>query len=142
WENPYLKPWENTRGTPGWYDSEAYVVISEFKTWQDVISWGVKLFKNYRYELPAGLKSKIAEWKKIANGDQDVFVSHAIHFVQDEVRYLGLEIGTYTHQPHTPAEVYEQLFGDCKDKALLLSAILQYEHIPAFVALVNTNTTS
>ena len=55
------------------------------------------------------------------------------------MRYLGLEIGVNTHQPHTPAEVYEQLFVDCKDKALLLATILRQENIPAYVALVNTD---
>jgi hypothetical protein len=142
WNNPSMKSWETQTGTPAWYESAPYVTISEYKTWQDVIQWGVKLFNNYRYELPAGLKNKISEWKKTAKGDQDVFVSQAIHFVQDQVRYLGMEIGTYTHQPHPPAEVYHQLFGDCKDKALLLATILQQENIPAYVALVNTSTRS
>ena len=54
----------------------------------------------------------------------------------------GLEIGANTHRPHPPADVFDQRFGDCKDKALLLSMILQQEDIPAYVALINTDTRS
>jgi hypothetical protein len=115
------------------------VSITEYNNWQEVVNWGLSIFENYNYTLPADLNKTIAKWRVLAGGDKDIFASLAIQFVQDQVRYLGLEMGTYTHKPHSPAEVYQHRFGDCKDKALLLATILQQENIPAYVALVNTS---
>ncbi|HSD29792.1 MAG TPA: transglutaminase domain-containing protein, partial [Vicinamibacteria bacterium] len=63
----------------------------------------------------------------------------AIRFVQDEVRYLGVEMGPSSHRPHAPEWVLEQRYGDCKDKALLLVALLRALGIEANPALVNTS---
>jgi hypothetical protein len=54
------------------------------------------------------------------------------------VRYLGVELGPNSHQPHPPDQVLRQRFGDCKDKALLLVALLRELGIDAAPALVNT----
>jgi hypothetical protein len=62
----------------------------------------------------------------------------ATRFVQDEVRYLGVEMGPNSHQPHPPEQVLRQRFGDCKDKALLLVAIFRELGIEAAPALVDT----
>jgi len=120
------------------YSNNSTTYISEYTGWQDVVGWGLTTFNNYHYSLPAGLLKKIAGWRAIAKGDKDLFANLAARFVQNDVRYLGLEIGANTHRPHAPAEVFSQLYGDCKDKALLLTIILQQEGIPAYVALVST----
>ena len=142
WNNPPLTVTESQPGTPGWFDNYPFVTVTEFDGWKAVVDWGVKLFNNYQYPITGELKTKISQWREQAKGDKDLFANMATRFVQDQVRYLGLEIGTYTHQPHAPAAVLRQRFGDCKDKALLLATILQQENIPAYVALVNTTTRS
>jgi len=139
WDNPEMKTWESQDGVPLWFDNYPYITVSEFTTWQDVVKWGTQLFRNYNNPIPAALQQKVNGWRSAAKDDPEMFASLAIRFVQDEVRYLGLEMGTYTHQPHTPAEVYEHGYGDCKDKALLLATILQLGKIPAYVAFVNTS---
>lgn len=62
----------------------------------------------------------------------------ALQFVQDEIRYTGLEAGIGGYKPRNPAEVFEQRFGDCKDKSLLLCYILNELGIEAYPALVST----
>ena len=138
WSNPVTRVWESQPGVPSWYDDYPFVTITEYNSWEEVINWGVELFSNYQHELPSAVQSKISEWKKIANGDKDLFATLAIRYVQDQIRYLGLESGLNTHKPHSPAEVFKNSYGDCKDKSLLLSMILQSQKIPAYVALLNT----
>jgi len=140
WSNPPLKTWESSSTAPDWYNDFPTVYITEYNSWQEVVGWGLRTFHHYQYALPAGLQQKIAAWRQTAGGNKDLLANLATRFVQNDVRYLGLEIGPHTEQPHTPAEVYTGRFGDCKDKALLLSVILQHEGIPACVALVNTAT--
>jgi tetratricopeptide (TPR) repeat protein/transglutaminase-like putative cysteine protease len=55
----------------------------------------------------------------------------------DEVRYTGIELGEGGLVPRTPAEVLRRKFGDCKDKAVLLVAMLRASDIPAYVALLS-----
>ncbi|MDX5348643.1 MAG: hypothetical protein LPK19_15510, partial [Hymenobacteraceae bacterium] len=66
----------------------------------------------------------------------------AIKFVQNEVRYLGIESGVSSHKPFPPGQVYQQRYGDCKDKANLLCYMLQQMNIKAYPALVNTQSRS
>lgn len=54
------------------------------------------------------------------------------------MRYLGIELGTYSHTPTKPSKVFERRFGDCKDKTLLLATMLNELGIEARPALVNT----
>ena len=58
--------------------------------------------------------------------------------MQDEIRYLGIELGPHSHQPHPPAQVLARRYGDCKDKALLLAVALRELGIEAYPVLVNT----
>ena len=138
WKNPVLSNGSGESNAPSWFTSDPYVSISEYKDWGEVTDWGLKIFNNYQFSLPESLLQKIACWQKVSAGDKDVFTNLALRFVQDQIRYLGLEIGSNTHQPHSPAFVFDGRFGDCKDKALLLTMILRHEHIMAYVALTNT----
>lgn len=64
-----------------------------------------------------------------------------VRFVQDDVRYVGVEIGEHSHRPHSPSWVLERGFGDCKDKTLLLVSLLRAAGIDAAPALVYSGRT-
>ena len=59
-------------------------------------------------------------------------------FLQTDVRYFGIEIGIGGWQPHFASEVFHYRYGDCKDKATLLSAMLQEAGISSEHVLVDT----
>ena len=138
WNNPPLSPNGDDDDAPSWYSGLPFVCLTEYKDWHEVVDWGLNTFNNYRFTLPSALLVKISEWRKAAGGDMDRFANIATRFVQNDIRYLGLEIGENTHRPHAPAEVWSGRFGDCKDKALLLAVILQHEGIQAYATLINT----
>ena len=54
-----------------------------------------------------------------------------------DVRYTGIEFGEAALQPETATEVLKRHYGDCKDKAALLVAMLRAAGIPANLALLN-----
>jgi hypothetical protein len=139
WNNPATQLWESEGDVPGWYVTVPYVSVTEYSNWSEVVNWGLKTFNNYQYNFSPALNAKITDWYKQAKGYNDDFASLALRFVQDQVRYLGLEIGENSHRPHAPEDVFKNRFGDCKDKALLYSSILQKGGIKAYVALVNTS---
>jgi hypothetical protein len=51
---------------------------------------------------------------------------------------MGIEMGESSHRPHAPAQVLQQRFGDCKDKAYLLCTLLRAMNIEAYPVLINT----
>jgi hypothetical protein len=121
--------------TPGWYDPFPRISFSEFQTWRDVTQWALPLYGTTN--LPDELTSKIKKWETGFESPEQRAVA-ALRFVQDEIRYLGIELGRYSHQPTPPGKVFARRFGDCKDKSLLLTAILQAMGIDAAPALVNS----
>lgn len=124
--------------TPGWVETFPVVDLTEFKTWADVVQWAMPLFKVSGASPPA-LEAKLQAWKSQLPTPEQRLIA-ALRFVQDEVRYLGIEMGRYSHQPSQPASVFTRRFGDCKDKSFLLSTILNSLGIDAAPALVNAKT--
>lgn len=55
-----------------------------------------------------------------------------------EIRYTGVEYGEASLVPRSPAETLQRKYGDCKDKALLLTAMLRQAGFSASLALLNT----
>lgn len=120
---------------PEWLDRSRYVLISDFSSWKEVTDWAIKL-----YTLPDIDKQAIRQVaeSKFNSKEPEAFAVEVVRFVQDEIRYLGFEDGLNSHQPHAPMKVYEQRFGDCKDKSLLLASLLQTRNIKAYPVLVST----
>jgi tetratricopeptide (TPR) repeat protein/transglutaminase-like putative cysteine protease len=63
-----------------------------------------------------------------------------LDYLDREVRYTGIEFGEAAILPHDPAETLARKYGDCKDKATLLVAMLRSAGIPAYVALLNAGS--
>lgn len=122
---------------PGWYMGFPYVDVSEFADWAEVAQWGAAV-----NNMPLNGKEvmeRAARLKNEAQGDTAKYMEAAIRFVQDNIRYMGIEMGEYSHRPNTPEKVCKQRFGDCKDKALLLTALLRAQGIEADMAYVHTD---
>lgn len=137
WERRNAPKFEQAKSEdrlPNWYNPYPQVQLSDFADWAEVARWAVPLYAA-RGPLSAGLAAQIAKWKAAPEGTEAGLLA-ALRFVQDEVRYLGIENGPYSHQPSSPSDVFERRFGDCKDKSLLLATVLRafgYEAYPALV---------
>jgi hypothetical protein len=59
-------------------------------------------------------------------------------YVQAHVRYVAIEIGIGGYQPHAAGDIYRYQYGDCKDKAALLSTMLHEVGIESYLALAQT----
>lgn len=137
WRGEEVAPVEYEDGAPAWYDPAPRVQASEFGSWGEVVRWALPLYEVKT--LSPELRAKIEEWRRSTEDPARRLVA-ALRFVQDEVRYLGIELGPYSHQPSQPSLVLSRRFGDCKDKSLLLATALRELGIEADPALVNTET--
>ncbi len=137
WNLENLKGLDVSDNIPSWYIAYPFIQISEFKDWAEVAQWGHNI--NKPTEKPGGALGKRV--KEIADNYKDNkqgLLRALTDMVQTEIRYMGVEIGPYSHRANNPEKVYEQRYGDCKDKSLLLVSALLSVGIPAEMALVST----
>jgi len=136
WDFKHLPALPLEDSLPGWYDPDPSVQLTEFPNWSAVNQWALQLFTDST-PLSPELKKKIEEWRWI--GDWNERVLAVLHFVQDDVRYFGIEIGASATRPASASETYERRFGDCKDKTFLFVTILRALGVEAYPVLVNTD---
>jgi len=137
WDRSNVSAIETEDSTPSWFEPIPSVWVSEFSDWQSVARWAAPLYDGNQ-PLPPELKNKAEGWiKQYAAPDQRMIA--ALRFVQQEIRYLGIELGSYSHRPSPPSQTLSRRFGDCKDKSLLLHSVLRFMGIDSAVALVNTS---
>jgi hypothetical protein len=137
WELENVTPQDIDDQTPTWFNPVPRIQLAEFAGWEDVANWAAPLYKP-ALPLPLELADQIRAWRNQSNLPE-ARIQAALRFVQDEVRYLAIEIGAYSHQPNPPGQVFKRRFGDCKDKSMLLATILNEMGIEAYPAFVNTN---
>ena len=121
---------------PSWYLPYQDVFVTDFKTWDDVVDWALKIYKD-DVQLSDALTTKIEEIKTHFETEGER-ISATLKFVQDEIRYLGLESGIGAYKPFSPDKVLTQRFGDCKDKSWLMVTMLRHMGIEAYPVLINT----
>jgi Domain of Unknown Function with PDB structure (DUF3857) len=116
-------------------DPFPYLELSQWASWAEVQAWARPLYA--QRSPPAEVKGRLGRWRALP--DDAARAQAALRFVQDEIRYLGFELGVNSHRPHPPVHVVTRGFGDCKDKSLLLVSLLGAMGIAAAPALVNTD---
>ncbi|RYY83534.1 MAG: DUF3857 domain-containing protein, partial [Chitinophagaceae bacterium] len=136
WQQRNSKALQVEDRLPGWFDPYPSVEVSEWSSWKEVVDWASTLFPSVR---PGNVTKLAAEWKARYATDAERTVA-ALRFVEEEVRYLGIEMGTGSHRPNDPARVLAQRFGDCKDKSYLLCTLLNAMGIDAWPVLTNTGS--
>lgn len=127
---------EREPNIPSWYSPSSQVYFSELSSWQQVNEWAGQYYQDALIS-DSNLQSLTQQIKQ-QNPDLKSQISAALQFVQDEVRYLGIELNDSSHIPTPAIETLNNRYGDCKDKTVLLIAILKSLGLKAYPALVNT----
>jgi transglutaminase-like putative cysteine protease len=135
WEGRDIAALPNDELRPSWLIYYPRVEISEFADWNAVRVWSQPLYTRHPEQDPA-LAALVAELR--AESDESARILRALRFVQDDVRYTGLEMGVGAYRPTQPPVVLARRFGDCKDKVLLLVTLLRALGVEAYPALVHS----
>lgn len=123
-------------GIPSWYDPYPWVQVSDVDSWQEVMHWALSLYRAPKRISPE-LEAMIAS-VRTSYADDAGRVAAVLRFIQDEVRYMGIEVGPKSHAPSDPSVVFARRFGDCKEKTMLGVTMLRRLGIRAEPALVDT----
>ncbi|MBS0377452.1 MAG: DUF3857 domain-containing protein [Proteobacteria bacterium] len=133
WQNIPAVAYED--GAPSWYPQFAWIELSQFDNWAAVANAATQLF--VAKPLTPELHALSEKMRSAGTSDRDRLLS-VIRFVQDDVRYTGVELGAGAYRPSDPATVLQRRWGDCKDKTMLTVTILRDLGIDAAPALVST----
>jgi len=113
------------------------VQASTYASWEDFGRWWWSLI---REEITASdeMREKVAELT--AGKETPLEKLRAIYdFVVTDVRYNAWEFGIHGYQPYSAPVIFSRRFGDCKDKAILMKAMLAEAGIEAWPVVIRAD---
>jgi len=121
---------------PGTAEIAPYLHVSTYASWDDVGAWYWRLVEE---QLTPDDDLRRAAHGAVAAGASELERVRAIHeLVVTGTRYVGLEFGIHGFKPYKVTQVLERRFGDCKDKASLMVALLREVGVTSELVLVRT----
>jgi transglutaminase-like putative cysteine protease len=107
-----------------------------YRNWSEFGSWYTDLAAGVRAPSPA-LQQKVQE---LAPANLPIIerIKRLAGFAQHDVRYVEIKIGVGGYRPHAAGDIFTHRYGDCKDKATVLSSMLDQIGIKSYYLLVRT----
>jgi tetratricopeptide (TPR) repeat protein len=126
---------EPEAGLPPEIPRTAYVAFSTGQSWGDLARrYSEIVDRTIRgADLSAFLHSATTQ----TSGSQVETINALLRKLGKEIRYTGIELAEGGLIPRPPGETLKRKYGDCKDKAVVLTTLLRSLDIPAYVALLN-----
>jgi hypothetical protein len=134
---PDMPTWKAVAGWAGikYFPRDPAMRAKTSGSWRDIGLWYQGLTQSSRTLSPA-IQQKVAE---LTSGVSDPLQKMRVltEYMQKNIRYMAVEIGIGGFQPHPATEVFAHKFGDCKDKATLLSAMLHEIGIESYYMAID-----
>jgi len=113
------------------------VLMTTNRNWEQFFTWWQGLIEG-KTEADEAIRAKVAE---LTAGlfNQREKMEALFDFVKREIRYVSLDLGKSGYEPTAAHEVYENKYGDCKDKSTLLISMLGAAGIAAYHVLIPTH---
>jgi len=106
-----------------------------FSSWKEMGQWYTSLTSGRRQASPE-IKQQVSVLTASSSTQFDKMKAIA-GFIQHDIRYVAILLGIGGLQPHTAPDVFVHRYGDCKDKATLMSAMLQEIGVESFYVIIN-----
>jgi len=139
WKMKDLPAFEYLPDSPPDREVAAWVGVSSAKSWDEFADW-YRHISEGAFDAGPAVKAKAAEIAARQTSRRDR-IKEAFEFVS-ALRYVAIEFGIGGVRPRTPETVLDNRYGDCKDKANLLVALLKEMGIPADFVLINRMDTT
>jgi hypothetical protein len=133
-----MPPWQGVAGQMilSFFPPGGSAQNQGFQDWKQMGIWYQGL-TNGRREASPELKQKVAALT--SSSTTPLAKMKALgEFAQRDVRYVAIELGIGGWQPHPAAEVFNHHYGDCKDKATLMGAMLHETGIESYYVVINS----
>ncbi len=114
-----------------------YLHVSTFGSMEEFGRWYSSQVLEPALELDENLQ-KVAQQIAARNQTPQAKVQAVYETVKRLTRYTGFEFGVHSYQPYPVSTVQRRGFGDCKDKAAMLVALLRAVNVQAEFAMIRT----
>ncbi|MES1191818.1 MAG: DUF3857 domain-containing transglutaminase family protein [Steroidobacter sp.] len=104
-------------------------------SWRDLGNWYLGLTSDRRVLTP-GISQEVTG----LTGTQTTLLGKMqalARFAQGDIRYVAISLGIGGLQPHAAADIFANRYGDCKDKATLLSTMLKQIGVDSYYVIIN-----
>ncbi len=115
-----------------------YVAFANGSSWHD-IARNYSAIVDKQIAADGELKSTVAGAIGSTTNRTEI-IDRLLDMVEKNVRYAGVEVGDGSIVPRPPKSVLQKKYGDCKDKATLLVALLRTAGLSAHVALLDAGS--
>ena len=134
WQLGPIPAAESLPGDPPASQWMAAVAVSSLPSWDEFAVWFRRIAQGS--DLIDDTVRKTAGELGEGAANRVERIRRSFEFVS-AMRYVAIECGVHGFRPRTPAQVLNNRYGDCKDKANLLVALLRCQNIPARFVLLN-----
>ncbi len=110
------------------------LAVSSLASWEEFAVWFLRIAKDS--DVADDAVKREAEAIAAAHPSAMKRIEAAFELASS-LRYVAIEFGIHGFRPRTPGKVLGNRYGDCKDKANLMVALLGEMGIPAHFVLVN-----
>jgi hypothetical protein len=134
---PWMPPLDGVAGRMvlSFFTSEK-IALNSNMDWDAMGKWYSNLIGE-RVDASPEVKQQVA----VLTGSQATLLQKmqaVAGFVQQDIRYVAIELGVGGYQPHPAAEVFAHRYGDCKDKATLVRSMLREIGIDSYHVVIYT----
>ncbi|HQU82580.1 MAG TPA: DUF3857 domain-containing protein [Pyrinomonadaceae bacterium] len=151
WELRDLKPIIYEAGSPsrsslaprlavGFYPSSPTATgIRTFANWNDVAKF-MSDVEDPQMNIDDAMAAKVQELT--ANAKTEFEKIQAISKYVQQIQYISIQVGAGRgggYRPHMATEVFAKSYGDCKDKANLMRAMLSILKIPSYMVSITAD---
>lgn len=151
WELRNLAPIKPEAGSPEYSSLSPRLAVSffpasptatqirTFANWSDVAKWMSEV-EDPQMRVDDALAAKTHEITDNLNTEEEKIRAIA-RYVQT-IQYISIQIGTGKgggYVPHSSTEVFAKSYGDCKDKANLMRAMLSVIKVPAYMVSITAD---
>lgn len=118
-------------------ERDPLVRMTTYRDWQQFAGWWWRLIQD-QIEVDAAMRTTV---HALTDGlaDREAQLAAIYRFVTTDVRYEAWEFGVHGYKPYSTAVIHARRHGDCKDKALLLCAMLRELGITAKPVLIQAD---
>ena len=114
------------------------ILVTSIHSWQRFFQWWRGKIEG-KTEPNEAIKNKVAELTK-GHVTKREKIEALFDYVKREIRYVSIGLGKTGYEPESASEVFENKYGDCKDKSTLLVSMLREAGIPAHYVLIPTHS--
>ena len=114
------------------------LILSTIEDWRTVSRWYWNLCQPALGKTTPAMQAKVDALVAGA-GTRDEKIRRIFKFVSQEIRYMGIttEDTAPGYEPHDVSLTFDNRYGVCRDKAVLLAALLTMAGIPGYPVLIH-----